>query len=72
LARCQACVGISNNSFHNSIKFKHAPQGRQRFGVAVVYLDRVETAWPLRMNLSSGSQVPLHCTAGEMAATFAD
>jgi IclR family acetate operon transcriptional repressor len=32
-------------------------------GDAVVYLDRVEAAWPLRMNLSSGSQVPLHCTA---------
>lgn len=32
-------------------------------GDAVVYLDRVEAAWPLRMNLSSGSRVPLHCTA---------
>jgi DNA-binding IclR family transcriptional regulator len=30
---------------------------------AVVYLDRVEAAWPLRMILSSGSRVPLHCTA---------
>jgi DNA-binding IclR family transcriptional regulator len=32
-------------------------------GAEVVYLDRVEAAWPLRMNLSSGSHVPLHCTA---------
>ncbi len=32
-------------------------------GAEVVYLDRVEAAWPLRMNLSSGSRVPLHCTA---------
>jgi len=32
-------------------------------GDAVVYLDRVEASWPLRMNLSSGSRVPLHCTA---------
>jgi DNA-binding IclR family transcriptional regulator len=32
-------------------------------GDAVVYLDRVEAAWPLRMMLSSGSRVPLHCTA---------
>lgn len=32
-------------------------------GPEVVYLDRVEAAWPLRMNLSSGSHVPLHCTA---------
>lgn len=32
-------------------------------GHAVVYLDRVEAAWPLRITLSPGSQVPLHCTA---------
>jgi DNA-binding IclR family transcriptional regulator len=32
-------------------------------GAEVVYLDRVEAAWPLRMMLSSGSRVPLHCTA---------
>ena len=29
----------------------------------VIYVDRVETAWPLRMTLTSGSHVPLHCTA---------
>jgi DNA-binding IclR family transcriptional regulator len=32
-------------------------------GAAVIYLERVEAAWPLRMTLSSGSHVPLHCTA---------
>lgn len=32
-------------------------------GAEVIYIDRVEAAWPLRMNLSSGSRVPLHCTA---------
>jgi IclR family acetate operon transcriptional repressor len=32
-------------------------------GSEVVYLDRVETAWPLRMSLQPGSRVPLHCTA---------
>ncbi len=32
-------------------------------GAAVIYLDRVEAAWPLRMNLTAGSRVPLHCTA---------
>jgi DNA-binding IclR family transcriptional regulator len=32
-------------------------------GASVVYLDRVEAAWPLRINLASGSHVPLHCTA---------
>ncbi len=32
-------------------------------GSEVVYLDRVETAWPLRMNLQPGSHVPLHCSA---------
>jgi len=32
-------------------------------GDEVIYLDRVETAWPLRVNLQTGSRVPLHCTA---------
>lgn len=32
-------------------------------GSEVVYLDRVETEWPLRMTLKPGSHVPLHCTA---------
>jgi IclR family transcriptional regulator, acetate operon repressor len=29
----------------------------------VVYLDRVETAFPLRLELAAGSRVPLHCSA---------
>ena len=32
-------------------------------GAEVIYVDRVEAAWPLRMSLASGSRVPLHCTA---------
>jgi len=32
-------------------------------GAEVIYVDRVEAAWPLRMTLTSGSHVPLHCTA---------
>lgn len=32
-------------------------------GAQIVYLDRVETASPLRVNLQPGSRVPLHCTA---------
>ena len=32
-----------------------------RYGM--VYLDRVETHWPLRIQLPVGSQVPFHCTA---------
>lgn len=32
-------------------------------GGTVVYLDRVESAWPLRMTLQPGSHVPLHCSA---------
>jgi DNA-binding IclR family transcriptional regulator len=32
-------------------------------GNSVVYLDRVETHWPLRLQLTVGSHVPLHCTA---------
>lgn len=29
----------------------------------MVYLDRVETEWPLRLQLPIGTRVPLHCTA---------
>ena len=32
-------------------------------GTEVVYLDRVETSWPLRMLLAPGSHVPLHATS---------
>lgn len=32
-------------------------------GAEVVYLDRVEARWPLRLTLDVGSHVPLHCTA---------
>ncbi len=31
---------------------------------AMVYLDRVETTWPLRVQMPVGTRVPLHCTAG--------
>lgn len=30
----------------------------------MVYLDRVESEWPLRLQLPIGTRVPLHCTAG--------
>ncbi len=29
----------------------------------MVYVDRVETSWPLRIQLPTGTKVPLHCTA---------
>jgi len=32
-------------------------------GSEILYLDRVETEWPLRTQLPAGSRVPLHCTA---------
>jgi len=32
-------------------------------GSVMVYWDRVETQWPLRLQLPVGSRVPLHCTA---------
>lgn len=32
-------------------------------GDAMIYIDRVETHWPLRIALSIGSRVPLHATA---------
>ncbi len=30
---------------------------------SMIYLDRVETKWPLRIQLPIGTSVPLHCTA---------
>ena len=34
---------------------------------SMIYLDRVETKWPLRIQLPIGASVPFHCTAsGEM------
>ena len=32
-------------------------------GGEVIYLDRVEAKWPLRLRFNAGSRVPAHCTA---------
>ena len=32
-------------------------------GDEIVYVERVESAWPLRMDFKPGSRVPVHCTA---------
>ena len=32
-------------------------------GIEVLYLDRVEARWPLRLTIDVGTRVPLHCTA---------
>ncbi|MEM9764803.1 MAG: IclR family transcriptional regulator [Pseudomonadota bacterium] len=32
-------------------------------GDAMIYLERVETEWPLRIQLPIGTRVPFHCTA---------
>lgn len=32
-------------------------------GHQIVYVDRVEAAWPLRVHLQPGSHVPIHCTS---------
>jgi IclR family acetate operon transcriptional repressor len=32
-------------------------------GAEVIYLDRVESAFPLRMELKPGTRVPIHCSA---------
>src|ERR1700756_5188568 len=32
-------------------------------GGELIYLDRVESDWPLQIRLNVGSHVPLHCTA---------
>ncbi|EFO30216.1 IclR family transcriptional regulator [Roseibium sp. TrichSKD4] len=40
---------------------------------AMVYLDRVETKWPLRIQLPIGSRVPFYCTAsGKMYLSTLD
>lgn len=40
-------------------------------GNDVIYVDRVETEWPLRMHLRAGSHVPLHCSAsGKLLLSF--
>src|SRR5262245_54192040 len=41
-------------------------------GDVVVYLDRVEASWPLRMDFKPGSRVPFHCTAnGKLLVAWA-
>ncbi|HEX7127526.1 MAG TPA: IclR family transcriptional regulator [Thermodesulfobacteriota bacterium] len=41
-------------------------------GGEVMYLERVESSWPLRMELKPGSRVPIHCTAiGKLLLAFA-
>jgi len=40
-------------------------------GTDIVYLDRVETTWPLRLVLAPGSHVPLHATSsGKLLASL--
>lgn len=40
-------------------------------GDEVIYLDRVEARWPLRLHLEPGSRVPMHCTAsGKLLLAF--
>jgi DNA-binding IclR family transcriptional regulator len=42
-------------------------------GEAMSYLDRVETKWPLRIQLPVGTRVPLYCTAsGKMYLSHLD
>lgn len=42
-------------------------------GDAMVYVDRVETHWPLRIALQIGSRVPLHATAaGKLCLSLLD
>lgn len=41
-------------------------------GGEVIYLERVESSWPLSINFQPGSRVPLHCTAnGKLLLAFA-
>lgn len=41
-------------------------------GDEVLYVERVESSWPLRMDFRPGSRVPVHCTAnGKLLLAFA-
>jgi DNA-binding IclR family transcriptional regulator len=41
-------------------------------GGDVLYLERVESHWPLRLHFEPGSRVPLHCTAsGKLLLSYA-
>lgn len=41
------------------------------YGGTVIYIERVESAWPLRMDFKPGSRVPIHCTAiGKLLLAF--
>ena len=41
-------------------------------GDEALYLDRVESSWPLRMDFKPGSRVPIHCTAnGKLLLAYA-
>lgn len=41
-------------------------------GREIMYIERVESAWPLSINFQPGSRVPLHCTAnGKLLLAFA-
>jgi IclR family acetate operon transcriptional repressor len=42
-------------------------------GQEVIYIDRVECDWPLRVQLKAGSHVPIHCTAlGKLLLAYQD
>lgn len=42
-------------------------------GQEVLYLDRVESDWPLKVQLKAGSRVPIYCTAlGKLLLAFAE
>lgn len=41
-------------------------------GREVMYIERIESAWPLNINFQPGSRVPVHCTAnGKLLLAFA-
>ncbi|MDA0996639.1 MAG: IclR family transcriptional regulator [Proteobacteria bacterium] len=42
-------------------------------GHQIIYIDRVECDWPLRVQLKAGSHVPVHCTAiGKLLLAYQD
>lgn len=76
-----AFSALRNSPGHSMLKLhmeRVAEKVNESFNLAVLsgdevlYVDRVESSWPLRMDFRPGSRVPVHCTAnGKLLLAFA-
>ena len=73
----QALVGSAPRSLRHSILQEIVAETGETCnygtlsGSEVIYLDRVESKWPLGLRFAAGSRVPAHCTAiGKLMLSF--